>query len=101
MDEDRHHSDAGDANTYPASNSNTATNANGDAGDAKVAALDDGLKYTLTALEAIERFIRAKRKPPSLRSMQRYLDERTTAAPKSKLPLARNGSSTRNPSLNT
>ena len=47
------------------------------ASDAKVTALDDELKYTLTALEAIERFAKARRRPPSLRSIQRYCDEGT------------------------
>lgn len=54
------------------------------AGDAKVGALDDGLRYTLTALEAIERFTIARRRPPSLRSIQRYCDEGTIRSTKIK-----------------
>jgi len=84
MDERRQDGDAGDATLNKTSNSANDTNANGDAGDAKVAALDDGLKYTLTALEAIERFTTAKRKAPSLRSIQRYCDEGTILGTKIK-----------------
>ena len=84
MDEERHDSDAGDATPNQSSNTANDTSANGDAGAATVAALDDGLKYTLTALEAIERFTKAKRKPPSLRSMQRYCDEGTIRGTKIK-----------------
>lgn len=83
MDEQRHDGDAGVATTNRSSNSPNDTIANGVAGDAKVA-LDDGLKYTLTALEAIERFAKARRRPPSLRSIQRYCDEGTIRGTKIK-----------------
>jgi hypothetical protein len=84
MDDVRHDGDAGVASPNQASNSANDTNANGVASDAKVTALDDGLKYTLTALEAMERFIKAGRKAPSLRSMQRYCDEGTIRGTKIK-----------------
>ena len=84
MDEERHNSDAGVATTNQPSNTASDTSANGVAGDAKVAAVDDGLKYTLTALEAIERFTNAQRKAPSLRSIQRYCDEGTIRGTKIK-----------------
>jgi hypothetical protein len=48
MDDERHGSDAGDANTKSPSNIANATSAIGDAGDAIVATLDDGLKYALS-----------------------------------------------------
>jgi hypothetical protein len=84
MDEQRHDSDAGVATSNQPSNSPNDTNAIGVASDAKVAALDDGIKYTLTALEAIERFAKARRRPPSLRSIQRYCDEGTIRGTKIK-----------------
>jgi hypothetical protein len=84
MDEQRHDSDAGVANINQVSISANDTPATGVASDAKVTALDDGLKYTLTALEAIERFSKARRRPPSLRSIQRYCDEGTIRGTKIK-----------------
>src|SRR5690242_20403990 len=84
MDEQRQDGDAGAATIISISNNTNDTNAIGDAGDVKVTALDDGLKFTLTALEAIERFTKAGRKPPSLRSMQRYCDEGTIRGTKIK-----------------
>src|SRR6476661_9041355 len=84
MDEQRYDSDAGVANVNQVSISANVTTATGVAGDAKVTALDDGLKYTLTALEAIERFSKACRRPPSLRSIQRYCDEGTIRGTKIK-----------------
>ena len=77
MDDERHDSDAGVATPHQSINLGSDTAATSVAGDAKVTALDDGLKYTLTALEAIERFAMARRRPPSLRSIQRYCDEGT------------------------
>ena len=77
MDDERHDSDAGVATPHQSINLGSDTAATSVAGDAKVTALDDGLKYTLTALEAIERFAMAHRRPPSLRSIQRYCDEGT------------------------
>jgi len=84
MDEQRQDSVAGDANINPASISASDAAATGVASDAKVAALEDGLKYTLTALEAIERFGKARRRQPSLRSIQRYCDEGTIRGTKIK-----------------
>ena len=76
-EQERHDSDAGVATRIQSSNGSSDPAATSVAGDAKVTALDDGLKYTLTALEAIERFAKARRRPPSLRSIQRYCDEGT------------------------
>ena len=77
MEDLRDDSDASVATSNQALQTNVVTSATSVAGDAKVAALDDGLRYTLTALEAIERFTKARRRPPSLRSIQRYCDEGT------------------------
>ena len=76
-EQERHDSDAGVATQVQPISGGTDTAATSVASDAKVTALDDGLKYTLTALEAIERFANARRRPPSLRSIQRYCDEGT------------------------
>lgn len=51
-------------------------------GDAGVAALADNLAYTLTAGQALERFSAARRKVPSLRTIQRYCIEGHLAAQK-------------------
>ncbi|MFM9941500.1 MAG: hypothetical protein ACKVP7_18605 [Hyphomicrobiaceae bacterium] len=75
--EERQHSDASVATPTEPINTGSNTAATSVASDAKVTALDDGLKYTLTALEAIERFASARRRSPSLRSIQRYCDEGT------------------------
>src|SRR5438105_5967359 len=75
MDEQRHDSDAGVANTNPASNRINDTVAIGDAGDASVTALDQGIEYTLTVPQAMERFVLTQRKVPSHRSMERYCHE--------------------------
>jgi hypothetical protein len=72
MEPERHDSDAGDANTISTNNNATATSANGDAGDANVTALDQGIEYTLTVPQAMERFALGQRKVPSHRSMERY-----------------------------
>src|SRR5688572_20100544 len=82
--EEQRHGDAGDANSEakakaPLSADND-TSATGDADDAKVTALDDGLKYTLTAAQALQLFADAHRKVPSLRSIQRYCVEGTLRA---------------------
>lgn len=53
-----------------------------DAGTATVAALADDLEYTLTAGQALERFAAARRKVPSLRTMQRYCIEGRVSAQK-------------------
>ncbi len=58
------------------------TSDGGDAGDATRTALADDLEYTLTVVQALERFVRAGRKPPSGRSIQRYCDERQLASKK-------------------
>ena len=76
--------DDSDATSNQALQTNDVTSATSVAGDAKVAALDDGLRYSLTALEAIERFTKARRRPPSLRSIQRYCDEETIRGTKIK-----------------
>lgn len=84
MEDLRDDSDASVATSNQALQTNDVTSATSVAGDAKVAALDDGLRYTLTALEAIERFTKARRRPPSLRSIQRYCDEETIRGTKIK-----------------
>ena len=81
-EQERHDSDACVATRIQSSNGSSDTAATSVAGDAKVAALDDGLKYTLTAPEAIDRFLKARRRPPSLRSIQRYCDEGTISGTK-------------------
>ena len=53
-----------------------------DAGGATVAALADDLAYTLTAGQALEMYAAARRKVPSLRTMQRYCIEGRVAAQK-------------------
>src|SRR3981081_4853055 len=75
MEPERHDSDAGDANTISTNNSANATSANGDAGDANVTALDQGVEYSLTVPQAMERFALTQRKVPSHRSMERYCHE--------------------------
>src|SRR3981081_3302534 len=72
MEPERHDSDAGDATTISTNNNANATSANGDAGDANVTALDQGIEYTHTVPQAMERFALAQRKVPSHRSMERY-----------------------------
>ena len=88
MDEGQRHGVAGDANAtttdkIPRSSGND-TDAIGIAGDATVAALDDGIKYTLTAEQALEAMAKAGRKVPSLRSLQRHCDENILRATKIK-----------------
>lgn len=62
--------------------------AGGDTGDADAAngatmtALSDDLAFTLTAGQALEKFTAARRKVPSLRTMQRYCIEGRVAAQK-------------------
>src|SRR4030081_2239745 len=75
MEPERHDSDAGGATTIPTNNNANATSANGDAGDANVTALDQGVEYTLTVPQAMERFALGQRKVPSHRSMERYCKE--------------------------
>lgn len=89
MDEQRHGSDAGDANR----DSGVAGDANkpptGDAGGANdvvasptenvggadvAAAISGKVTYSLTVEDAQERFARAHRKVPSIRSLQRYCE---------------------------
>lgn len=53
-----------------------------DAGGATVAALADDLAYTLTVGQALEMYAAARRKVPSLRTMQRYCIEGRVAAQK-------------------
>ena len=84
MPDDSQSNDAGVAMPIPPSTTAVDTAAVSVAGDAKLAALDDGLKYTLTALEAIELFAKTRRRPPSLRSIQRYCDEGTIRGTKIK-----------------
>ena len=54
----------------------------GDAGVTTLTALADDLEYTLTVAQTLERFVRAGRKAPSGRSIQRYCDERQLASKK-------------------
>src|SRR5712691_9953182 len=72
MEQERHDSDASVANTISTNNNASATSANGDVGDANVTALDQGIEYSLTVPQAMERFALAQRKVPSHRSMERY-----------------------------
>lgn len=58
------------------------TSANDDAAVAKVTALADDLKYTLTVGQSLEIFAAAKRKVPSARSVQRYCIDGQLAAQK-------------------
>jgi hypothetical protein len=88
MDDGQRHGDAGDAKlttdaelSRPTAND---TNATGVASDANVAALDDGIKYTLTAEQALVAIATAGRKVPSLRSLQRHCDENILRATKIK-----------------
>lgn len=88
MDEEQRHGVASDAKATtsdqtPSSLAN-ATDVSGVASDASVAALDDGIRYTLTAEQALERIGAAGRKVPSLRSLQRHCDEGTLRATKIK-----------------
>src|SRR5438552_13267252 len=79
MHEERHDSDAGDATLSPTQTippSPTSDRAAiGDVGDASVTALDQGIEYTLTVPQAMERFVLTQRKVPSHRSMERYCQE--------------------------
>ena len=54
----------------------------GDASDARIASAPDILSYTLTSGQALERFVAARRKPPSQRTLQRYRVEDRLSAPK-------------------
>jgi len=54
----------------------------GVASDAEFTTLANNLEYTLTVGQALERFVAAKRKPPSPRSIQRYCVEGQLAAQK-------------------
>ncbi len=88
MDEGQRHGVAGDATRddtlTPPLNTSNDTNASGVASDANVAALDDGIKYTLTAAQALQAIAAAGRKVPSLRSLQRHCDEGALRATKIK-----------------
>lgn len=93
MDEHRHDSDAGDANQSEsgvADDASTAAFGGADAANTVVAppsgqigvarqdvaaAISDKLTYTLTVEDAQERFARARRKVPSIRSLQRYCQD--------------------------
>src|SRR6266849_3605048 len=76
MPEDRHDSGAGVAtsstNKKEQAPQSTDGVAIGGAGDASVTALDQGIEYTLTVPQAMERFALTQRKVPSHRSMERY-----------------------------
>jgi len=72
MDEGRHDSDAGVATRKQTSET---SNDSGVAGDASVTALDQGIEFTLTVPQAMERFALTQRKVPSHRSMERYCHE--------------------------
>jgi hypothetical protein len=93
MDSRFENDDASDAITpvtaSPASPLAILTNiVSGDTADTDVASvaelttLADSLEYTITVGQAVERFVAAKRKPPSQRSIQRYCVERQLAAQK-------------------
>ncbi|MGH9809584.1 MAG: hypothetical protein ACRD9W_20415, partial [Terriglobia bacterium] len=83
MDDGQRHGDASDAKpamvASPPPNISALepndTNASGVAGDATLTALDDGIKHTLTAEQALSAIAGAGRKVPSLRSLQRHCDE--------------------------
>lgn len=82
------HGEAGDANHNESIatplNEAPDTPANGVADDANVTALDDGIKYTLTAAQALARIAEARRKVPSLRSLQRHCVDKALRATKIK-----------------
>ena len=58
------------------------TTAIGDASVATITALADDLQYTLTVGQVLERFVAARRKVPSERSVQRYCIDGQLAAQK-------------------
>jgi hypothetical protein len=80
--------DAATPATQPATPTNIIPGDTTDTGVASVAsvaeltALADSLEYTITVGQAVERFVAAKRKPPSTRSIQRYCVEGQLAAQK-------------------
>jgi hypothetical protein len=85
--------DAGDATLFdvaaaatpippPANAHEPDTIDSGDAGVATVTALADDLEYTLTVGQALERIVTSGRKPPSLRSLQRYCEAQLLASKK-------------------
>lgn len=80
------HGSVGDANGMDQSPSPVLTasiiTTASDAGTATMAALADDLAYTLTAGQALECYAAARRKVPSLRTMQRYCIEGRVAAQK-------------------
>ena len=63
-------------------NESADTTAIGDAGGATMTALADDLQYTLTVGQTLERFVAARRKVPSERSVQRYCIDGQLAAQK-------------------
>jgi hypothetical protein len=77
MEPERHDSGAGVATSSTNKKEQASTDgvAIGGAGDASVTALDQGIEYTLTVPQAMERFALTQRKVPSHRSMERYCHE--------------------------
>jgi len=90
MDEQRHDGDAGDANLNFGGAGDANPSTSGDAGGATeplatptdtvggadvAAAIANKITYSVTIEEAQERFAKAHRKVPSIRSLQRYCDE--------------------------
>ena len=88
MDDGQRHGVASDAKQTTTDDKSRSpandTDVNGVASDANVSALDDGIKYTLTAEQALAAIAKAGRKVPSLRSLQRHCDESILRATKIK-----------------